>query len=149
MDPSAGQQPALDMMLLDLPVLVGTAEFCLAQGAPAFFLPWPFSSMWFSVPIYTWIPGSLTLLSFGLSRQTGPAAKNIPPINTAKLSVSAPFLRDYLHSYLAAICGARPRLTQSCNPVSRGIATSGQTWKLCLFNQHLSIAQTGTGSNVY
>lgn len=37
------------------------------------------------------------------SFSAGPTAKNTPPIKKVKPSVSAPFLRDYLHSYLEGI----------------------------------------------
>lgn len=112
MDPAAVQQPALGMILLDLPVLMGTAELCLAQRGSSIALALAFLKHMVLLPVYTLIPDSQTLLSFALAflGKAGPAAKIIPPINTAKLSVSAPFLKDYLHSYPADTCGARPSL---------------------------------------
>lgn len=93
---------ALDMILLDLPVLMGTAELCLAQGGSSIALTLAFLKhifLFLCIYLDPWFT-NLPFLCFGLSRQAGPAAKNIPSINTAKLSVSTPFLKDYLHSYL-------------------------------------------------
>lgn len=39
------------------------------------------------------------------SFSAAPTAKNTSPVNKVKASVSAPFLSDYLHSYLEGICG--------------------------------------------
>lgn len=93
---------ALDMILLDLPVLMGTAELCLAQGGSSIALTLAFLKHNILFPCIYLDPcfTNPPFLCFGLSRQAGPTAKNIPSINTAKLSVSTPFLKDYLHSYL-------------------------------------------------
>lgn len=112
-DPWAAQQPPVTPMPLDPLALAGPSSFAWPEDALALLSASAFLQHRSVLSCRYFHPGftnsTFIFLSF-LGKyfpyfSAGPTAKNTSSVNKVKASVSAPFLSDYLHSYLEGICG--------------------------------------------